>query len=378
MTHVCHLFGASAGWEQRLGLAPLLNRPPGKDYNTTVAALSPIAADRLRLANHHVELVAGMAGYPEQTTSFFGSLLFDMLAARAMPRFLAARRIDLVHAWGVDAAWAARTAPATGTPLVLQLFDPVIAKKEIRRIRELARLGGSAVVCSCETVRRRLIEGGVPPEFCVVIRPAVDFSLISEWKQSPLRERLGLSKDEFVVIVPEPVSRAAGAADTFWAVTMISQTFGSIRLVLPGVSAEKRHILRQGGTLPRESPLVVPALEIPFEELLAVSDALVIAACRDISTTSIAWAFAAGTTVIGTAVHSVAEIVSNKLNGLLFRQVAGKSMVPPIIKALRDRDSHAHTRDIAHGQAYELFGTRRYLEQNHRLYENLLGSLSKK
>jgi glycosyltransferase involved in cell wall biosynthesis len=81
---------------------------------------------------------------------------------------------------------------------------------------------------------------------------------------------------------------------------------------------------------------------------------------------------AAGVAVIGTAVHAVAELIANKLNGLLFKQTPGRSMVASLFRLLTDRVSQDKVRETARGQAYEVFGLRRCVEQHMRLYDNVL------
>ena len=113
---------------------------------------------------------------------------------------------------------------------------------------------------------------------------------------------------------------------------------------------------------------------VPFEELVSVCDALVVAPRGDISTTSISWAMAAETAVIGSAVQAVTELIASKVNGLLFKQVQGKSMATSIARLLEDRESQAKAKEVARGQAYELFSVRRCIEQHARLYENVLSA----
>jgi glycosyltransferase involved in cell wall biosynthesis len=111
---------------------------------------------------------------------------------------------------------------------------------------------------------------------------------------------------------------------------------------------------------------------MPFEELVAIADALVVAAPGDTSTTAISWAMAAGTAVIGSAVHAVAELIANKLNGLLFKIEKGETVAMPVARLLQNRDGQRKVKETARGQAYEVFGLRRFAEQHDRLYENLL------
>ena len=374
MTRICHLFDHSAGWQERIGISQLWEGLPAKSHTACLATIDPGAALRLQLAHRSVEVLARASSCLARAPRSLAGLAYDALTGAVAVRFLSRRRIDIVHAWGVEAAWAAR---AAGKPMVLEVFDPVVARRQIKRFTALARPRGFAVACSCEIVRRRLIEGGLAHQLCVVIRPGVDFSLISECKRGPLREQLGLAGDELAVIVPEPGDRLSRPADVFRAVALMAHSFGGVRLILPGASAEQRHIVRQATTLPGRSPLICPSASIPFERLLSISDVLAIGARGDLSTTSIAWAFAAGASVIATAIYATAELVSNKLNGLLLKPTTkGKSLVRPMMQAFRDRAEQEKAREVARGHAYEVFGLRRYVDQHLRLYENLLNGVA--
>lgn len=357
MTHVGHLFDGTAGWEQRVGVSQLIDGLPRDRYVNTLIAIDPSAGTSLRWLKHPVDLLP----------RFYG---IATLAGPVIARFVAQRQIDLIHAWGMGAAVAARALPRI--PLVVQLFDPSTAVREVKRVRTLARPSTFAVACSSEIVRRRLIEGGLDPQLAVVIRPGVDFSLINRCRRGPLRDKLGLTWGECVAIVPEPVTRAGGQFDAAYAVTLHHHLSGGTRVIVPGTSREQRRILRFTGTLPISRALVTPGDRYPFEELLAVSDVLLVMPRGDISTTSIAWAMGAGVAVIGTAVYSVAELIASKVNGLLFKQVPAQSMIASIIGLLQDRASQEKAKETARGQAYKVFGLRRYVEQTTRLYENLL------
>ena len=357
MTHVGHLFDASAGWEQRVGVSQLIEGLPRHRFVNSLMAIGPAARTSLRWLRQPVDLLPWFHGIAS-------------LAAPVVARSVTQQRIDVIHAWGIGAAVAARALP--GIPLVVQLFDPCTAVREVKRVRALTRPSTFAVACSSEIVRRRLIEGGLNPELAVVIRPGVDFSLINRCRRGPLREELGLTWDESVAIVPEPVTRAGGQFDAAYAVTLHHHLLGGTRVIVPGTSREQRRILRFTGTLPLSNALVTPGDRHPFEELLAVSDVLLLTPRGDISATSVAWAMAAGVAVIATAVHSVAEVIASRVNGLLFKQVPDQSMIASIIGLLQDRASQEKAKETARGQAYKVFGLRRYVEQTTRLYENVL------
>jgi glycosyltransferase involved in cell wall biosynthesis len=260
-------------------------------------------------------------------------------------------------------------------PLVLQLFDPRIAAREVKLLRTVARPEKFAVACSSGTVRRRLIEGGLAPELAVVIRPGVDLALINKCRRGRLREELGLTWDDRVIIVPDPVTRDGGQFEGYWAAALRSYLSGGLRVIVPGASREQRRISRLAGALPVSVGLVTPGAEYRFEQLLAVSDVLLVTPRGDVSTTAISWAMGAGVAVIATAVHSVAELIANRLNGLLFKQMPGRSMAAFIASLLEDRSAQDRAREVARGQAYEVFGMRRCIEQYMRLYENVLSGI---
>ena len=109
-----------------------------------------------------------------------------------------------------------------------------------------------------------------------------------------------------------------------------------------------------------------------MERLICVADTMVVAARGDVSTTAIAWAMAAGVAVIGGATYSVAELIANKVNGLLFKQTPGKPMTVAIARLLKDRETQRRLTEAARGQAYEVFGLRRCAEQHMQLYVNML------
>ncbi len=357
MTHICHLLDADAEWDQRVGLSQLLDRLSLERYAVSLATIDPRKVRLVRLGDRPVKVFARR-----------GRL--DAVGAPALSRFVEENGIDLIHAWGAHAASSARA--ATERPLVIELFDPVLARRDIRLIRTLARPRGFAVICSCEIVRRRLIEGGLPPDLAVVIRPGVDFAQVNVWRRGPLRKELGLSREHTVIIVPEPVTREGGQYDAFRAAALLNALWGKVRLIVPGTSGERRRIERLAPALPVPPILICPGNGYRMEQLIAVSDVLVLASRGDVSTTSIAWAMASDAAVIGSAVYSVAEMIANKVNGLLFKQTPGKSMVVPIARLLQDSDAQAKAREVARGQAYEVFSLRRYVEQHVRLYENVL------
>ncbi len=360
MTRVCHLFDGFAGWEQRVGVSQLANHS-SQDHSThRLATIDPVAVAALDPMKPKVEIVARCGGAAP-------------LAAPGVAKFLFGKRFDLIHAWGPTAAAAARA--ASRLPIILELFDPALATRSAKMIRTLTDSKRLAVICSCGTVRRRLIEGGVAPRACVTVRPGVDFGLINRWRREPLRRQLGIEPDDYVILLSLAKTADRVQLDAYLATTIMNDLDGGVRVITPGVlraSRGRQRIERFAGALIGPPLLVRLPEKTRFERLISICDALVMVPRGDTATTSIAWAMACETAVIGSSVPVVAELIRDGHNGLLFKRVPGRSIVSAIAGLLADRRAQTRVRDVARGQAYQVFSVSRSVEQHARVYRNTL------
>lgn len=366
MTTVCHLFDRSAGWAQRIGVAPLLDPPSSQHHAGLAVALDPAAKRAIGLTDHPITVAGPNLGE---------SALPAVLTAPILGRLLTTHRIDIVHAWGVSAALAAsvalRSRRATNRPLVIELFDPAISSMQLKTLRTIANSTHAAMACSSQSVRRSVIEGGIAPERCVVIRPGVDFARIGQAKKSRLRRRLGCPPPTTLIALPPSTRMSDELLHAFWGCALLNQLGDDVRIVVPAPGLRLERLIRFAAALPGTSALIVPPFDYHYEDLLSVADVLVLPAWDRLDITSVAWAMASGALVIGPAVRSVAELIANKHNGLLFKKEPGANMGVTIAGRLRDRSSHEKVREVARGQAYEVFGRQRCIEQHRRLYGNL-------
>ena len=349
MIRIGHLLDRRAGWEQRIGIGQLLDRLPRDQYECELATIAPEAAHSLSALERPIRTLTPVPAFAALTGAVVG-------------RFARQYDLDLICAWGFEAA--ATASALENSPLIVQIFDPIEAVDGAKLLRTIARPGRFAAACASEIVRRRLIEGGLDPDFTV--------NLLNRHRRSPMRRELGIEPDDFVITVPDPVTRAGGQVEACRAIANLHEVIPTLRLIVPGDSPEVRRIRRFVATMPRADVRVVPESRFPVEQIVSNANALLVTPCGDISTTSIAWAMAAGVVVIGTAVHAVAEMISHKVNGMLFKHAPGRSLIGPLARCLRDHETHRKVTEVARGQAYEVFGVRRYVEQNMRLAENLL------
>lgn len=349
-----HLTDASLAWDQRIAITQLIDRLPSDRFTQRVATIGETTRPPLSSFGIETTALPRLGPWAAINGSF-------------VDRFSGVHHIDLWHTWSVSAA---ACAVATGKPVVLDVTNPLLDSRRIRKIRTLAERPHFRVACGSQIVRRRLVEGGVPPTATVVVRPGIDFAVINQFRRSHLRKELGIARDDFVIVCPERLWRSDGHFDTCLASSMLNRIHGHVKMILPGQSIEQRRIARLASGLPVPQTLFCPEYRYPTEQLIAMADALVIVPRGDIATTAIAWAMASETVVIGTATYAVAELISNNVNGALFKQTPGRRMVSDIARLLQSRRSFGKLKDTARGQAYEVFSLRRFAEQTMQLYEN--------
>lgn len=353
MVRICHLLDASCGWEQRVGLTQLVQGLAPNRFHQTVACLHPSAFELMKSLDPAPKLIARQRG--------------GWLAAPAVARFVSQNGFDLIHAWGAPSTIAASM--ACTKPTIVQLYDPAETTKTAKVIRSIARRNRLVASCGAETVRRRLIERGVATDDCVTIRPGVDFQAINRWRTGSLRETMGVEREHLLVSVPPSTQPGDWLDITYRAVKMSDYLDGGYRIATRRTpdGGGRVHWIEAGIQGPHVG-IPVPS-ETPFEAIVAVADVLVVPDGRDPSTTSITWAMASDTVVIAAACYSVAEIISHKLNGLLYSQRSGGNPAIPVIQLLRDRRSQQKVKEVARGHAYEVFSLGRCLEQHAKLYD---------
>lgn len=358
MISICQIFDESCDWQHRVAAAQLVDRLGSDKFAWCTASVDAEVARNFRSS----------LGVPIRIIPRIRTI--NLLAGPLLGRWLNASAVEIVHAWGPSSGAAA--AFASKRPLVIELFDPRLARQHAKMLRILSRRPAFAIVCSSQTIRRRLVEHGVPAEACVTIRPAADFAGIQKMKKSGLRSALELGENDFAILLSDQISRARGNLAGFWAGALLNHLDGKHKVIVPPGAPDADRLTRFATGLKTAPTLITPDRNVPYEQLIAVSDALIMPDPGDVPTTSIAWAFAAGTAVIAAAGYAATELVVSRVNGMLYKHPADVSPALRIVPLLRDREGQRKVCEAARGQAYEVFSLRRYIEQHVQLYENLL------
>lgn len=297
----------------------------------------------------------------------------DLLSAPLLARHLDRSPPDVIHAWGVRAAAAARYAKPPAARLVVTIRNPSLAARDVKLLRVLSGSAGFAIACSNGTVHRRLVEQGVPLGRCVVVRPSVDFARINRVKRSDLRRQLGVLPEQRLVALPL-LPRGTDDFDAAWSIILKDHALPqrTYRVAISGKTSDARRIRVVASAQTHPYVLLRPPAGTAMEDLISASDLLLFFARGDVDTSAIVWAMASNTCAIASATHAVTELIAHKVNGLLFKYDPHKSNVIAVSRLLDDRDAQRKAVEAAHGQAYEVFSMRRYVEQIQRLYENMI------
>jgi glycosyltransferase involved in cell wall biosynthesis len=306
-------------------------------------------------------------------TTLSPRLGLPILAAPAVRGFASREPIDLVHAWGIDAVVCAASAFAGDKPIVVTVSDPGISDRDCRALQTVGADRRLVIACAAERVRRRLVERGVPYEACAVVRPGVDFAAIRTVDRHAVRTQLGLSDDANVFVIPPPLDDRDGHYAALWSVLMRWYLDGNARILVPGAGREIATMRRLAEASEDRSVAIFTGRRYPVEQLIVVADWLVIGDRADIPMTAAAWAMAANTITVAPATYATSEILSNDLNARLFKAPNGwRRRAARLCALLDDAPGLAKIREVARGQAYEVFSIRRYCQQTATVYSNVL------
>ncbi len=289
------------------------------------------------------------------------------IVAPELRRFQQRFRADVVHAWGIQAA-AACAVQLPRLPRVITLLDPQAARRVARMVRALT--GAATVVAGSQVIRTQLLTAGLPPERVVVIRGAADFGAINKARSSGLRQQL-VGERGPVVLMHGPASRGGGQLYGVWAAAILNRLNNRLCVLLPYESREQARIWRFSQRQLDPTMLITPDPALGWNELAACADYFCIPAIDEVCTEPLAAAMAAGCTIVGCAVRSIAEIIADRHNGLLCKNAEPRALAMRLLAAMEDASLRRHVTDVARGQAFEVFSQRAFADNYQQLYANV-------
>lgn len=280
---------------------------------------------------------------------------------------------DLIHAWSPAALLAAAMAGSARlvfTPPLQRLMRTIHLLRAVMAYRQVE------VVVPSATLDRMLIQRGVAPEHCHLIRPGVDFAQVQRRKNPALRQALGLAPDTIVILAVGESTAPAGHDKAAWAASILHSINPRFRLILWGRGDAIARVAHLAASLEPDLLSVVAErrLRRPVElgELLSVANIALITATGIVSPLSIAMTMAAGVPIVSTATYATSELLEDRHTALMPPKPQARLIARRVLELQDDPGLQWRLADVARTEAYEHFSISRFLDQHRILYRQLL------
>lgn len=277
----------------------------------------------------------------------------------------------ILHAWTPGALAACLPLVRRGVALLAEAESPSHVGSLARRSPMPEQNGSVAWIAPTAMVRRRLIEHGVRPDACALIRDAVDFAALRATRRGEVRAELNLPPDAIGLLASWPVDRGSGAFIAAWATLLVVNCGVGARLILPADGGEVRRIERLMRCARHEHAACSATAQHTYGELLSATDVVLHLPDQDASTAGLAQAMAAGRPIVASALPSVMEMLVHGHNAWLCRPGRPRDAARRILQAIESPDRSRELAEVGRMQAFATFGRQRLREQYQAVYANL-------
>ena len=300
------------------------------------------------------------------------------LVVRQVPAGVTALRreahaADVTHAWGMRAL-AAAVLGARGRVVFSPTRFPT--RRTAGWLRAAMGYRDVHVVCPAATQRRVLVERGVPLGRCHLVRPGVDFSRVRRRRDAGLRESLGFSETDHVVLAAGETTRNAAHDDALQAVAIAHFLDARYKLLLWGRGDLAASVERRAATMVGAGVLSVAQSRlgrlVEFESLLAAADSVLVGARGPVATLPIAVCMATGLPIVSTVSYHVAELLEDRHTALMVAGHAPRAIARRLLDLRADPQLQWTIADMARTEAYEYFSLTRFLDQQRAVYDQVI------
>jgi glycosyltransferase involved in cell wall biosynthesis len=294
----------------------------------------------------------------------------------AVRRGLVLRRrraeVDLVHAWGDTALRVA--AFAFDLPIV---FSPTRFpdRSMIRWLRAIERYRAVHVIATTQTMHRTLVERGIANDRCHVISPGVDFSRINKSRGRALRETLGFTPDDRVILAVGESSRATDHARAVWAAVILHVLERRNRILIWGRGPLADAVARFAGKLGQPELCVVATRKlggaVAFEDLLGAADVALVTNAAPAPLLPIALCMAAALPIVSVTDSTVCELLEDRHNALLCTSRAPRVIARRLMDMEADSAGQWARSDQGRAEAYERYSRVRFVNAMQTIYQSI-------
>jgi glycosyltransferase involved in cell wall biosynthesis len=277
---------------------------------------------------------------------------------------------DLIHAWGPRALTLA--AMATRLPL-LYSPPPVTSPRTIDWTRAVLNYRHVEVICPTSTLRRLHIQRGLPRDRTHLIRPGVDFSRIKRRRDTSLRQHLGFSPDDRVILAVGEHTHAAHHTAALWAGGILSTLDPRYKILLWGRGPRADYLVRFNTRV--KQPVAVAELDLgrrtDFEDLLPASDAAIVTPQGQVPTLPIQITMAAALPIVSTVTYTTGELLEDRHTALLVPTPSPKLLAKRVTELYDNPQLQWSISDRARAEAYDYFPMSKFIGPYRTAYQQL-------
>lgn len=306
-----------------------------------------------------------------------------VLGASAVWRWFRSRRVDLVHAWSVD-AWGLCGCVAPRTPRVLSLTqrpDAATMVKIRRKLRRHRHKSPSMVTVLHEAMQRDVMDGGIGASSLTIMPPAIEAGMLDGLQRQAVRSEWALDgpDDRVLALLGDPPT-AADARKSNLGVGLAHESLLAALGKRPGMRLlmhpDQRHRLSAYRLLMNYgvARLIVQESRVasPWQILPACDAALIPA--EHVGGLATCWAMAAGLAIVTENDSPADGMLRNEHNALIADRDQPKRLAHRLHQLIVDQPLASRIGEQARRDAQQRFAPGTYAAGVTDLYRSLLAS----
>jgi glycosyltransferase involved in cell wall biosynthesis len=270
---------------------------------------------------------------------------------------------NIAHTWCPGGLVAA--AAAGFTRIIFSPQGP-IAPVWAPWIRTIIARANPHIVCPTSHARDFFVALGAMPGRCQVIPPPVDLDRLNG-RDSRLRQRLGFSDSDWVVLAPGESTREASHKLSLWAIAILNVLETRWRLLIWGRGAMVDPLRRFVDSTMLDNLLVNAEQRlgepIAFESLTSAADAALEFGQGMSPVLPVETCMAAGVPIVAATAPGLRGVFRNGVNAVFEEGATPRRLAQRLLALRKDRDLQQMIATAAAAQAKELFSPALNLEQ---------------
>jgi glycosyltransferase involved in cell wall biosynthesis len=298
-----------------------------------------------------------------------------------LAKYVAARRIDIVHAYSFYGnVFALPPARLAGVPVVIASIRdraPYLTPMQ-KRAQRWACQFADCILVNATAVRDWLVDDGYDASKIVVIPNGVDLSRfdLTGSEPSPFRA-LGVADDAPIVLVVSRLNPLKGLESFLEAAALVAPQYPAARFVIAGDTNPNEQPYRSvltnlSATLGLTKRVIFAGLRRDVPQLLAAATISVMPSLNEALSNVVLESMAAGAPIVATRVGGTPEAIVDGVNGVLVPPGDPVPMADAICRLLANPIRARKLGQAARASINERFSMERMVSATEQLYQALL------